>query len=288
MKNVFGLNLTDKKASVSQDDMDGAVFITNKLDVEEIKRFSSIQDEIDVQSKKLRLPLPLSIIKGISYLVGMICVIALLRARVTMQEAFDNAPWVFYMMFVFLGIALVLTVIERIIRAKHSKSGEFKEHLDEVEKMAEYSMRALNIPENAPAVDVLMYEYKLKKDKIVPYRKMYTHTPMIFYVYHDESCLYLGDHTMVLTFNKRDFKSIDRVNKSIEISCWNKDKPFNSPEYKKYKIYANNLGTLQIKYHYSMKISSDYGEYEILIPPYEAEVFAGILGLPVNDNTAKK
>lgn len=287
MKNIFGLNLTDKKASVNQDDFDGAVFITDKLSAEDMDKISAIQDDIEKQSSKLKLPTPLSIIKGVSYLIGMICVLGILKAKVSLEEAFNNAPGIFVCMFLFLGIAATLTVVEKIKRKKHADSNEFQEHLTSVDDMAKYAMEALNIPSNARSVDLLMYEYKVKNEKTVAYRKMYTHTPLMFNLYDDEKCLYLADHTMVFTFNKSDFKSIDRVKQIIVMSCWNKEVPFNSDEYKKYKIYANNLGTLSVKYYYSIKLASDFGEYEILVPPYEAQHFADILNLPLNEGENK-
>ncbi len=70
------------------------------------------------------------------------------------------------------------------------------------------------------------------------------------------------------------------------MGTWNKEESIKSERYKPYKMTENNLGFVIIKNYYALKLHTNFGEYEILIPPYEIETFTAMLRIKIaNENT---
>ena len=55
----------------------------------------------------------------------------------------------------------------------------------------------------------------------------------------------------------------------------------NAPEYKPYKIRANQYGILFVKPYFSLRISGSQGDFEILFPPYEEQALRSLVNVPV-------
>ena len=282
MKNVFGVQHSkDKKTSIN--DFDGAEFICKQIKAERLDSINNIDEAEEVQKKKMSLPLPLSILKGLSFFAGMVIILGILRADVTISEAFANAPGIFYALPIVWIIFGILQVMEIVKKKKHMASDEFEEFIQNSEETAARSMQELGIPITAPLVDVFSYAYKLKKDKTVPVSGNNQYVTVEFFLYQDESKLYLADHTSVFGFNKKDFVKIEKIAKRTTSLGWNKPDAFNSDKYKKYKITQNQYGTVFYKYHYSLQLSSSGKIFEILVPPYEIATISRILNLPYEE-----
>ena len=213
----------------------------------------------------------------------MITVVGILRADVTISEAFANAPWAFYSAAISGIVFGVLQVYEILKKKKHTKSEEFKEFVNQSEEAVRMAKEQLCIPSSAPMVDVFVYVYKYKKDKDVPVSGFAKYNTVECYLYQNESKIFLADITMVLGFNKCDFVKIEKITKKVTSQGWNKEQAINSEKYKRFKLTQNQYGTVFFKYHYSLQITHDGAIYEILIPPYEVSLIAKLLDLPYEE-----
>lgn len=279
MKNVFGLNLSSGKEALSSRDMDGANFIVKELGEKEVAALTELETNLEQQRKKFELPFFFSVLKYICIICGMILLAGTFRAQTSFKEGFANAPYIYIAIPIVFGIAIILFIIETVKRKKYSKSPEFENQIQEIERVSKMAKDYLGIPNDSLPVDVLLFEYKEKDGKITPYRKMYTHVPIEMFLFRDESSIFLADHATVLSFNIDDIKSIDKVDKKVILSNWNKEEGFRSAKYAEYGIASDKMGVLHIKYHYSIKIENENGNFEILIPPYEKSNFSDILNI---------
>lgn len=276
-KNVFAMKHVKGDMDVPYD---GEMFISQRIDANRQAELDELSEDSDKQLKKLMLPIPLTIVKYICFGLGLLIGVEILTAEVGIREAYQNAPYLFYIAPALLVVAAVLQIMEVVRRKNTLNSEEYNEHIEDLDAAAQQSIEELNIPEDAPSIDVLAMIYKEKKDKIVSAHD-FTFIPLDMYIYTDEKHLYLADHTTVFRFYRSDLGVISRVNKKASLAFWNKDDDATSKVYKPYKLTENNVGFVFMKNYYSLTVNSDFGEYELLFPPYEIEQVASLLGLSI-------
>ena len=282
MTNVFGM-LKDKTKKASANDFDGSEFIVKQINSHSMQSINNIDEANETSKKKMKLPLPLSILKSVCLFVGMITLISILRAEVTISEALENAPFVFYILGISFIIFGILQIAEIIKRKKYMSSEEYLIFVEEYEETAARAMQELGIPMTSPKIDIFSYAYKIKKNKDYPVsgNSKYFTTP--FFLFQDESTLYLSDYTAVFGFKKNDFVKIEKIAKKTTSLGWNKEDAINSEKYKKYKLTQNQYGTVFYKYYYSLQISRAGKIFEILVPPYEIATLAKLINLPYKE-----
>ena len=282
MKNVFGIKKESEKDF--EVNFDGSVFITATLNESQMSEIERLNENAEEFEKKVTLPLPLTILKHIFWMLGLIVVVAIIRSDVNIQEGFSNAPYLYIGAPIALGISLILEIFERIKTKKVIKSDDFNSYLDQNISAAKKSMELLNIPTTAPSVDILSSYYKIKKDKTVS-AASFDYLPLDVYAYADEKYLHLADSTTVFSFCRSDIVSIKKIEKKASLGTWNKDESIKSERYKPYKMTENNLGFVMIKNYYALRLHANFGEYEILIPPYEIDTVTSMLGIKIaNEN----
>ena len=106
MINIFGFHF-EKGSKIEIQEFDGSEFIIKKLSQQNSERLDDINESKEEHEKKMSLPLPLALLKYIALFAGMIAVVGILRAEVTIAQAYANAPAVFYIG----GIGWVVYVI---------------------------------------------------------------------------------------------------------------------------------------------------------------------------------
>lgn len=278
MTNVFGFHFVKgQKASI--DKFDGSDFIVKKVSKQCSEKLDNIDESQNEHKKRMSLPLSLTILKYLALFIGMIMFVGILRAEVSILEAFENAPFVFYAGGIAWVVYAVLLLSEWLKKNKHMASDSYTEYIDDTQQQTTVSMQELGIPQNAPSVDVFCYAYKYnKKNEQVQVKSDFKYIALEMYIFQDEHKLYLADLTTVFAFDKKEFVNLEKIEKRTAFSGWNKEDTLNSERYKKYKLTANQYGTIFCKYHYSLQISSNGKLFELLIPPYEIATFANIIG----------
>ena len=278
MKNVFGI-LYNPKSKDNHPNYDGACFIEKEIRSDGQEAIDEINSQHAHHKKKMSLPLPLSIVRLLAGYVALIMVVSILKADVTLAEAFSNAPWTFYSAAISGVIFGILQLYEVIKKKKHTCSDEFKEFVNNSEEAVRIAKEQLGIPQNAPSIDVFVYVYKYKNNKDFPVSGMAKYQTVECYLFQNKDKLFLADLSMVLGFEKSNFYKIEKISKRVTSQGWNKEHAINSEKYKKYKLTQNQYGTVFIKYHYSLQLAHDGNIFEILIPPYEIETISKLLNL---------
>ena len=282
MKNIFGLNKT-LYGETGLEEFDGACFISRSLEAE-----AEVDNEPKLDPPKL--PLPLSILQYI--FVGMFA-LALglwLYSGKTLSEMVVSSLYACIVAVVGLIGFIAITTVEMLQSKKYAKEhgiktiAELEEYEDihepdeEAEEAEAKRVRAeLSIPDDARDMDILSFFYREDENGPFPI-KPFDFMTLEMFAFADGECVHVADYNDVYSISKSSIKGIEKIEKETTLLGWSKDESFDSPEYAEYGIKENDEGFIVIPYYYSVRIE-DEEEFELLIPPYEAEEFKKLAGI---------
>ena len=107
MKQFLGIDITTNRKN---ERLNGNEFLMLKPSEILSQTLAKTTEQKDVIIQKSKMPLLLRIIKSICLFLAFICVSALLRARVSLAEAYHNAPWVFWLLPICVILFVLLTI----------------------------------------------------------------------------------------------------------------------------------------------------------------------------------
>ena len=284
MKNVFGIGKDIFNDESSIFEYDGGCFVIKTVDEETTELLDSVCDEFENHKKQASLPLWLNIIKFVATIGALLIGGSILKADVTLAEAYSNAPYFFFICGALAVIAIVLWTVERVKYKKIVTSEKFKSNCEVAECAITRARNHLGVPENALSVDVFAFVYKDKKGTQVS-AMPYTFFPCEMMAYCDSDNFYLADVKSVLSFPRSNILGIEQIKKKATLGNWNKSDAPRSKKYKQYKMVVDNMSLIHIKSYYSMKLRQNGEDYEILFPAYDVESIAQMLELRLFKNT---
>ena len=176
-------------------------------------------EQKDVIIQKSKMPLLLRIIKSICLFLAFICVSALLRARVSLAEAYHNAPWVFWLLPICVILFVLLTICEKVKSHQVLDTDENQHALATHDRVMKDILAELAVPDNAKNVDVLSCYYTERNGKIKAIEKglqVHQFSNLIFKAYRDNENLYLTNCNGKYAFPLSSLSSIRTV-KSIQL-----------------------------------------------------------------------
>lgn len=270
MNNIFAfVGKKIRGMHTTQPQMVGAPFLYRELAPEEKLAHDQNDERIQAAQGKMVLPMPLNIIKLVAYFAAVVCFIGYLRSGVSIQVAYQNAPFIFWIMPFAALIAAGLTIYEKLKQKKYLKSPEHEALVETLTEQNNTERAALGIPEKHIEVDVLGEFYEINKKG-----KKKNHLPATFattgvYAWCDDTNLYLADNLCVYAFPLDDIGELEYVTARVTTLGWNKDVDYRDPAYKPYKLNANNIGAITMSGYYVLPLRSSFGEYKILFPNFE-------------------
>ena len=282
MKNIFGV----KKDS---EGLDGQNYIIRRCSEDIIKEKEEYLKEFNTHKKNAYLPKWLNIIKNVclfSFLFLFICILGAID-EVSIQDAYNNAPFLFYICGITFIIFIILFIINKVKVKKVLNSDEFIDFKSKSDFFLTKVLNDLSIPINSNEVDIFSYVYDLnkkEKEKNAYSLQMSKYFNMSMYIFKENDALCLATVNEVLSIPLNHIKEVYKINKKINAYGWNKEEPYNKGKYKEYKITANQYNVLFYKYYYSIRINDGTTDYEIIVPPYDYEYFDNIINLEVKES----
>ncbi len=278
--NFFGMD-ADRQEN---DPPMNATFLTAEIPPELESEMLRMQTESESLLKKAGLPLPLTIMKFICWFGWLVVLLGTLKSDVSFIEGYRNAPalhWGGVICF-FLWLGLFLYGRKRMKQI--DKSTDLAEHVQDTEKLFSGLRQALGVPEDAREMDVLGERYVLKDGK--PRHKdagltQYLNFSMAAFVHNSSLCL--ADTVQRWEIPLSSLRSMTLVKKRVSFPEWHKDEPFNSKKYKPYKITSNSYGHF-FSYYYRIEIRDIRGDFCLLIPHFDGEVFTELTHIRPEEN----
>lgn len=288
MKPFLGIDLTNDKHNTQPN---GAEFLIRQPSPVLAQALESSNDQADQTLQSAKLPLIVRIFQGICGLAAAMMAVGLLRAMtgtdaVTIGQAYDNAPWVFWVGF---GGLLIWGVLQLIASRKEKAVLNSDENEQMFEDLAELQNRVLDdlgVPQNAPEVDLLSFYYKEKGDGFKVCEKglqLASYLNPVFHLFRDEENLYVGNLEGKYAFPRASLRGIRTVKKTIRIAGWNKDADLDSGMYAPYKLYADKYGCVICKRYHILEVERNGAVWGIYFPDYELPFFEAATGMKAEE-----
>ncbi len=281
MRPFFGIDLTENK---NNETVNAETFLAAKPSAAMSQALAQAMAKAGEALEQSKLALPLRIGSWISGAVGGLCALGLLKSfrRVTVPEAYHNAPWIFWLAGGGLAVWLLLKLLADRKKKAVLENEDSTRSFDSLERVQNSVYQEMNVPANAREVDVLWCYYKTKGDTIAVVEKKLAVTGYdnpVFKLFWDEKNLYLAnlDGKYAIPFSA--IQGIRKVSKHIRISKWNKNLPSSSDTYKPYKLTSDNYGCLHMKWYCVLDLVRDNQSWEVWLPNYELPVIEHAVGI---------
>lgn len=278
MKPFLGIDLTQSKKNLQAN---GEEFIIQKPSAALAQALDTSMDKADTTIEKAKLPLALRIIAYVCGIAALLIVGGILRADVTVSQAYENAPALFWACGICALIWLILWVLGKSKENQVLGTEESIHTLSNLEGVQDAIYNEMKVPEQARDVDLFSFFYKMKNGEIKVCEKgvqigQYINTE--FKLYADTNNLYFANLEGKYAIPQASILSIRTVKKHIRITGWNKSVPMNKGIYKQYKLTADQYGCVHCKYYHIMEVDHNGQLFGIYIPCYELPVFEALTG----------
>jgi hypothetical protein len=227
-------------------------------------------------------------LKTVCSWITLIVFIGTIRAlrNVTIAEAFENAPFIFWLMGGCGIVWLVLTILTNR-KVKNVMAGEdFNMSTRRLEGEIDRVFRELQVPEDAKEVDVVQLTYRWKNGTVkisTTGSETTPYTNVSLRVFRREDVLCLADLENRYELPISAMRRLKMVKKPLVIQGWNKEEKLNDPFYKPYKLTMDNYERVHTKSYGLLELSHDGVDWALWLPPYELNYISALTGLPITE-----
>lgn len=272
MKPFLGIDLTiDPK----NEQINGKEFLIQLPSATLSQSLDTSTDQVNQIIKTSKLPLPFRIFQFICGICALLIASGILRADVSLEEGYQNAPWLFWAGGICAAVWLVLWICSKQKAKTVLKTDESSQTFSHLDGISHAVYTELAVPDNAKNIDILSFFYKVKNGNIKVCEKAVC-TQFFnpeFKVFADANNLYLANLEGKYAFPLSSIGEIRTVKKHIRIAGWNKEEKFNKGIYKQYKLTTDNYGCIHCNYYHIIEISRNSESFGIYIPCYELPIF---------------
>lgn len=285
MKPFYGIDRTTLKKNIFHE---GDCFIA--ATVSDMTR-QSYERALQSAAKELEATKLNPVLRGLKTvcswitLFGFLSTIRALR-NVTMAEAFENAPFIFWLMGGCGVVWLVLTILTNR-KAKNVMEGEgFGQSTRRLEGEIDRVFRELQVPEDAKQVDVVQLTYRWKNGTVkisTTGSETTPYTNVSLRVFRREDVLCLADLENRYELPISAMRRLKMVKKPLVIQGWNKEEKLSDPFYKPYKLTMDNYERVHTKSYGLLELNHDGVDWALWLPPYELNYISALTGLPITE-----
>ncbi len=281
MKPFLCIDLTSDKKNTA---VNGEEFLTATPSLASSQSLEDSQSEAKEKLEQSKLPKPLRIIQTVCGFTGFLILVSILRAMdsVTFSEAYQNVPFLFWIIGICLLIWMILFLFGLYRKKTVLSTEESTRTFEYLESREEALFSELGVPATAKDADVFFFYYKTKGDKLKISQKGMQNAPYLtktFKAFADAENLHLADLTGRYSFPVSSIKGIRTVTKHTVIDKWTKPYVYNKGIYQQYKLQIDQYGRVHCKNHHVMSIERDGELWEVYIPCYELPLFEKLTGL---------
>ncbi len=218
-------------------------------------------------------------------LFGFLSTIRALR-NVTIAEAFENAPFIFWLMGGCGIVWLVLTILTNRKAKAVMAAEDFSQSTRRLEGEIDRVFRELQVPDDAKEVDVVQLTYRWKNGTVkisTTGSETTPYTNVSLRVFRREDVLCLADLENRYELPIAAMRRLKMVKKPLVIQGWNKEEKLNDPFYKPYKLTMDNYERVHTKSYGLLELNHDGVDWALWLPPYELNYISALTGLPITE-----
>ena len=290
MKPFWGIDVTENKKN---DKNNGEELLFARVSDNSSAELGEKMDSATEIMEKAKLPLPLRILRVAMGFIALMfgCGILSATLEIGIAKAYSNAPILFWIFFISLIIWVIVLLSARKKEREVLEAENAEELVEDINENFEKMFEELNVPTDAPKVDLLLFRYKVKNGEIKPDLLPLMPTAYINVearIFSRDGSFFIGDVETLYSVPLSSLKCIRKINKRISVPNWNKDEEYNKGEFKQYKMTMNNSGCIFFKPYYILEFEHGGELWGIYFPPYELGAYATVTGLAVIDDDEDK
>lgn len=274
MNIFYGTDITENKKNT---DISGSEFSVQESTESEQNALLDAMAESDMLADKSDLPLPFIIIRAICLIAAIILVRGILKAKVSVAEAFKNAPAMFIIAAVCFCVWLILFIIGRRKAKQMKASDEYEQNEEKMNSIVAGIFRSFGVPADAVDIELLNVKYK-RKNGITEIADSHCGN-FAMRTFIQNGNLYFADTDNKYEIPLNSLQNIREENAAITLYFWKKDIPYNSPEYRQYKIRTDKYNRYHINKYYAVEFVINGEQWELYIPNYDIAEFEKLTGL---------
>ena len=227
-------------------------------------------------------------LKTVCSWITLIVFLSTIRAlrNVTIAEAFENAPGIFWLMGGCGIVWLVLTILTNRKAKTVMAAEDFSQSTRRLESEIDRVFRELQVPEEAKQVDVVQLTYRWKNGTVkisTTGSETTPYTNVALRVFRREDVLCLADLENRYELPISAMRRLKLVKKPLVIQGWNKEEKLNDPFYKPYKLTMDNYERVHTKSYGLLELNHDGMDWALWLPPYELNYISALTGLPITE-----
>lgn len=279
MKPIFCVDLTENKKN---EQFNGNEFLVQKTSPALTQALESSMDKAVNTENKAKLPLALRIIQYSCGLLAAMCLAGVGRAEVTLEQAYQNAPWVFWMGGICFVLWLILWICSKLKAKTVLSTEESARSFSHLEGVFDAIYTELGVPSDAREMDVLSFFYKMKGGKLKLSEKGMQMAPYlnpVYKLFSDAENIYLANLEGKYAFPKSSIVGFQTVDKHIRIGSWNKEAVYNKGVYKPYKLTIDQYGCVHCRQYHILELKYNGQRFGLYFPCYELPWFTKITGI---------
>lgn len=285
MKPFYGIDRTTLKKNIFHE---GDCFIA--ATVSDMTR-QSYERALQSAAKELEATKLNPVLRGLKTVcswITLIVFIGTIRAlrNVTIAEAFENAPFIFWLMGGCGMVWLVLTILTNRKAKTVMAAEDFSQSTRRLEGEIDRVFRELQVPEDAKQVDVVQLTYRWKNGTVkisTTGSETTPYTNVSLRVFRREDVLCLADLENRYELPISAMRRLKMVKKPLVIQGWNKEEKLNDPFYKPYKLTMDNYERVHTKSYGLLELNHDGVDWALWLPPYELNYISALTGLPITE-----
>jgi hypothetical protein len=285
MKPFYGIDRTTLKKNTFHE---GDCFIA--ATVSDMTRQSYVR-ALQNAAKELEATKLNPILRGLKTVcswITLIVFIGTIRAlgNVTITEAFENAPGIFWIMGGCGVVWLVLTILTNRKAKTVMAAEDFNMSTRRLESEIDRVFRELQVPDDAKEVDVVQLTYRWKNGTVkisTTGSETTPYTNVSLRVFRREDVLCLSDLENRYELPIAAMRRLKMVKKPLVIQGWNKEEKLNDPFYKPYKLTMDNYERVHTRSYGLLELNHDGVDWALWLPPYELNYISALTGLPITE-----
>lgn len=282
MKPLFCLDITESKNNEQPNGCDTDLLVQKPSDML-INSHDRIVEQTQTLESRAQLPTFLNLIRNLCGMAALLLAAGLSKAllSVSLAQAYHNAAWVFFVAPICAVVWGVLTLMARHRKTTVLGDDTAGRTFSRLENSQKAIFDELGVPEDATAVDVLVFRYTVRNGQIKP-KELMPSTPYIatqMQLFADEDRLYLAEISGKYAIPRSALRAIRTVKKRINFYGWNKDEKPRSKRFKPYKLGANQYGCIICRWYHILELELDGETWGIYFPPHERPAFESATGM---------
>ena len=268
-KNIFSVNLDDESV------IDNESFVLRRENAALSAKREQLSEEL---TKALHKTVKKSLLRMLPTFIG--CGLGVLLGSIACEilEAKEKFP---IALGIVAGVLFIAGIVYAVINGKREKANEDKpdEGMEELDKANEafnaQVKRELDIPEDAPQVDILTYMYSAdEKTK----KTVYSSDTTNVFIEDGKLCFWYGE--AVIGFPMSEIEALVKVNDPITFDSWMADEPHDSLKYAQYGIEKKEIDYEEqytMTGYYSLRFAHEGEPFELIFPLFDAEKLLKLL-----------